>query len=230
MKTIIHIAFFFQAIFFSFNTFALEVSKEAKGGASSVNEVIRQAKKDLATRSVHSRAYPTRGIVRTVRSSIIHRLLVVENTSKEEINKEGLSGLYGHIEKHGMSKLSLKKSSADARGLMQITKGAYDYVKPLYHNAGIGNNFSGAVKDPVVSAKIAILFVDSSLAALDPDERQKVMKDDVLLHDYIATAYNGGISYAMRILRKGGNFTSGYKTETREYVAKMRLARNTVPA
>lgn len=230
MKTIIHIAFFFQLIFFSFNTFAPEVSKEAKGGASSVNEVIRSAKKDLESRSVYSRAYPVRGVVRTVRSSIIHRLLVIENTSKKEINKEGLSVLYGHIEKHGMEKLSQKKSSADAAGLMQITKGAFDYVRHLYRNAGIGKDFTLASKDPVISAKVAILFVDSSLAALDPDERQKVMKDDVLLHDYIATAYNGGISYAMRILRKGGNFTSGYKTETREYVAKMRLARNTVPA
>lgn len=225
---ILKVIIFIFTVFFSFNAFALEVSKETKG-VQVVNEMILSAKKDLSDRGVRSRARPLRGIARTIQSSVIHRLLVVENTSKREINKTGLSGLYDHIEKHGMKKLSQKRSEADAVGVLQITKGAFDYVKPLYKNTGLSNDFAVVSKDPVSSAKVAMLFVDSSLAALEPHERTKVMKNDNLLHDYVATAYNGGISYAMRILRKGTDFASGNKSETREYVAKMRAARLAVP-
>lgn len=215
-------------IFSSFNAFALEVSKETKG-VQVVNEMILSAKKDLSERDVHSRARPARGIARTIHSSVIHRLLVVENTSKNEINKVDLFGLYNYIEKYGMKKLSQKRSEKDAVGVLQITKGAFEYVKPLYKNTGLSNDFTVVSKDPVSSAKVAILFVDSSLAALEPTERTKVMRNDNLLHDYVAAAYNGGISYAMRTLRKGTDFASGNKSETREYIAKMRAARLAVP-
>jgi hypothetical protein len=214
-------------VLLSFNCFALDQSKVSKGIAS-VNKAIITAKNNLNKEQVYSRAYPERLISKAFPNSIIHKLLVVENTSKSEITPQGLSCLYDHIGKNGFAKLSLKKSNKNAQGVMQITKNAFDYVRPLYKKAEIKNNFASAVKSPVTSAKVAMLFVDSALAALGPIERVKVMKNDLLFHDYIATAYNGGITYAMKLLRSDGNFIQGEKIETREYVAKMRLARITV--
>ena len=220
--------FIISSFLFTGNIFAAELVKNVDG-ATIVNTLIQSAKKDLSNRKVRSRAYPHREIIRTVRSPIIHRLLVVENTNKKDLEDGGFRELYLHIEKNGMKKLSNKRSEAGAGGVMQITEGAYSYVKALYPGAGVGKDFKQIISDPLQSTKVAILFVDSSLAALEPDERSKVMKDDNLLHDYIATAYNGGINYAMKVLRKGNGFTLLTKTETRDYVEKMRRARIVVP-
>ncbi len=226
---LVRLFFIFSTFLFIGNIFAAEVAATGKDGAAIVNTVISTAKKDLSNRKVKSRAYPLREVVRTVRSPIIHRLLVVENTSKKDLVTNGPNDLYRHIEKYGMKKLSDKKSGAGAGGVMQITEGAHSYVKALYPNAGVNGSFQKTARDPVQSAKVAILFVDSSLAALEPYERRKVMKDDNLLHDYIATAYNGGINYAKKTLQKGKDFTLLSKVETRNYVEKMRQARILIP-
>ncbi len=197
-------------------------------GKFSIKEVVLRAQVDLVKNGISSRVNPLKFVVDVIPSSIIHRLIVVENLSKYDMTSGRISWLYEHIGKHGFRILSTKISNANAKGVLQITEGGFDYVSPLYKKAGIGNSFTSAAIDPVTAAKVAILFVDSALAVLRPDELSRVMNDDVLFHDYVASAYNGGITYALRTLRNGKGFINGDKQETRNYVAKMRIARYSV--
>lgn len=197
-------------------------------GQLSIREVVLKAQIDLIAKGISSRAHPTRFVVDVIPASIIHRLIVVENLNNEDMDTGRITWLYDHIGKYGFSKLSTRVSNAKAKGVLQITEKGFNQVVHLYKKAGIGASFTSAVTDPVTAAKVAILFVDSALAALLPSERVKVTRDDALFHDYIATAYNGGITHALRILRKDEKFIESTKQETREYVAKMRVARNFV--
>ncbi len=208
-------------------TFAGNLSQEVLGQLS-IREVVLKAQIDLITKGISSRAHPTRFVVDVIPASIIHRLIVVENLNNEDMDTGRITWLYDHIGKHGFKKLSAKVSNANAKGVLQLTETGFDYVLPLYRRAGIGASFTSAATDLVTSAKVVILFVDSALAALLPSERVKVTRDDTLFHDYVATAYNGGITHALRILRKDEKFIESTKQETREYVAKMRVARNFV--
>lgn len=222
-------ALFLMFSMISFDVFAA-TTPEIKGnqeelGTLFIKGVVLSAQNDLMKKGVPSRVDPSKSVVTIVPASVIHRLIVVENTSKNDLTTGKLSWLYREIGKHGFKKLSQKRSKADARGILQITKGGFDYVFPLYKKAGLDAGFSKAAIDPITSAKVAILFVDSALAALTPKERLMVKRNDVLFHDYIATAYNGGLTHALKLLRTSGTFSTSHKQETREYIAKMRMAR-----
>ena len=216
-------------ILFSLNSFAAVVSSpQGFKGVATVERVISQAKKELKGNNVSSRTGSSKMATDVVSSSIIHRLIIVENLNEDDLFSGRVSWLYNRIGKKGIGIIASKKSNKDTRGILQITESTLRYVLKLYKNTGIDDDFAKASHNPVMSAKVAILFVDSALAALSQDERVKLLRNNALLHDYIATAYNGGINYSLGILRKGTEFALCSKVETREYVAKMRLARRLV--
>lgn len=191
-------------------------------GLVSVSKTITEARDNLNKKGVLSKVFPDQLVTSIFPLEIIHRLLVLENSSTKDFVRGDFSTLYNHIGKHGFGQLSLKVSPANAKGVMQITQNGFDHMVGAYKSARIFGSFDFVTKSPVSSVEVAILFVDNALSVLNIQEREKIFSDKSLLHNYVATAYNAGAGYALKNLRNGTLFFGGRNKETKIYVTNMR--------
>lgn len=191
-------------------------------GLISVSKTIKEARGNLNKKGVLSKVFPGQLVTSVYPLDVIHRLIVLENSGGKDFARGDFSSLYKHVGKHGFGYLSLKVSPANAKGLLQITKGAYDHLSLVYKSAKISGVFDVVVKNPTTSTELAILFVDNVLSSLNVDEREKVFSDRLLFNVYVAAAYNAGGSYALKNLKKGTLLLANKNKETTRYVTNMR--------
>jgi hypothetical protein len=104
---------------------------------------------------------------------------------------------------------TLTCSPAKACGPMQFTKGTYRFMDAKYPAAGLINDFSDGVRDPLNAMKAAILLDDHNLAELASVFGLSAMREERL------TAYNTGVGRTIAVRRVAERTGADEWTEAR---------------
>ncbi len=193
-----------------------------------IEGVITSAYKDLETRRVRSLANREAFVHDRVPRQVIENLVVVEHIDHARFAKEPIVDLAKEVYTIlGVNKglaYNYAKSSAQARGLLQVIPSTYAGLKRAYPNAGLVDDFVAGMTNHQNAIKAAILLADHDVGVIpDVSLRTRLFADIQKYRDYVASAYNGGPARAMSLLVKGQDHERDNRNqENRIYVAKIR--------
>ncbi len=207
------------------------------GGTDYLVSVEKTARADLRNNGVMSLAVPGVMVADVIpQSFVLHRPLLEQSDLAMALwNPEATAGrVLGTLALNREKSFTQTVSTANAYGMYQFTdkngNGTYSMVRKNYPKAGLIKNFKDGAKDHVNSAKAMILLDDINLRSLVKAFGSGIIQDPKL-GEYLAAAYNGGITRVVRALRAKtwpkGDWAqamsgTGYK-ETQGFIAKLRV-------
>ncbi|MEK7194938.1 MAG: hypothetical protein AAB667_01645 [Patescibacteria group bacterium] len=207
------------------------------GGGEYLVSVDEAARASLRKNAVMSLAVPGVPVADVIpQSFVLHRPLLEQSDLAMAIwNPEATAGrVLGILSLNHEKAFTQTVSTAAAYGMYQFTdkkvNGTYTTVKKNYPKAGLIKDFKEGAKDHVNSAKAMILLDDLNLRTLVKTFGPQIIQDPKL-GEYLAAAYNGGITRVVRALRAKtwpkGDWAlamsgKGYK-ETQGFIAKLRV-------
>lgn len=125
-------------------------------------------------------------------------------------------------------------SIAGAFGWIQFTEGTYHYIRRLYPEAQLIEDFETGAADHLNSMMAAILLHDNNLEGL-MDRHGDAIVSDPRLEEYLAASYNGSPLTASKsltasILGRLDDWINRLRPETKGFLAKLRyLQENELP-
>lgn len=207
------------------------------GGGGYLVSVEEAARADLRQNGVMSLAVPGIPVADVIpQSFVLHRPLLEQSDLAMAIwNPEATAGrVLGTLALNRDKAFTQTVSSAAAYGMYQFTdkrgNGTYSLVKRSYPKAALIKSFKDGAKDHVNAAKAMILLDDLNLRSLVKAFGPGIIQDPKL-GEYLAAAYNGGITRVIRALRaktwpKGDwalAMTGPGHKETQGFIAKLRV-------
>jgi hypothetical protein len=221
-------------------------------GITYLHHVVAQSRDRLRKRETRSRAFPELLVtdvpelarVLTVRRAPNEHMDPVEFTVDPAQTADRIHVIIGA---NGPATSAHTCSVARACGLWQFTEGTYRKMRRLYPEANLLVDFQEGWRDHVNVAAAALLLDDTNLAELIEAFGPEIAADP-LLEEYLAAAYNAGVTRvikALRVARAGGvaDWTEARSrrcgrrrrrnfcipTETRGFVSKLRFLRDQWP-
>lgn len=208
-----------------------------KGGVDYLVSVDQAARANLRKNQVMSLAVPGVPVADVIpQSFVLHRPLLEQSDLAMALwDTEATAGrVLGTLALNGNKSFTQTVSTAAAYGMYQFTdkngNGTYSLVKRSYPKAGLIRNFKDGAKDHVNGAMAMILLDDLNLRSLVKAFGPRIIQDPKL-GEYLAAAYNGGITRVVRALRAKtwpkGDWAlamngAGHK-ETQGFIAKLRV-------
>jgi hypothetical protein len=231
---------------------ALRTPEMVARGVAYLHYVVARSRDRLRTSEVRSRAFPEL-LVTDVPE--LARVLTVRRAPNEHMDPVEFSvdpaqttdRIHVIIGANGPATSAHTCSVARACGLWQFTEGTYRKMRRLYPEANLLVDFEEGWRDHVNIAAAALLLDDTNLAELI-EEFGPEIAGDPLLEEYLAAAYNAGVTRviaALRVARAGGvaewtdarrrrrgrrrRHTFCIPMETRGFIAKLRYLRDEWP-
>jgi hypothetical protein len=162
---------------------------------------IEKAYARLKSKGVRSRAFEGRRIGEVVPREVIRVLLINEHIDPGEFRSAGLAGPLARrvltvVAANGEKSYAYSVSRAGARGLVQMIASTYQLILRKYPEAGLTQDFSVGMSDPVNAVMAQVLLCDSDWQAVQ--SRFDVAADQI--GPYLAAAYNGGVGRVLSLL------------------------------
>ncbi len=209
----------------------LDVPEVREAGARYVEGVVDSALVLLRSRGVGSQAFSHRLIADFIPRDVAVSLALIEHIDPARFlvaTKAGDTAIDSLINRelvilglNGSDSYRYAVSKAGARGMFQFIPRTYTQLRVQYPSAKLGYDFVLGMNDHYNGAIASFCLFDCDLARVDPAKRMVVVRNPLLLGQYLAAAYNGG-SHGAKIALVGNGFaTSRLKyEETRVYVKK----------
>lgn len=207
------------------------------GGGEYLRSIDEAARADLRKNGVISLAVPGVPVADVIpQSFVLHRPLLEQSDLAMALwDPQATAGrVLGTLALNRDKAFTQTVSTAAAYGMYQFTdkngNGTYSLVKRSYPKAALIKSFKDGAKDHVNGAKSMILLDDLNLRSLVKAFGPGIIQDPKL-GEYLAAAYNGGITRVIRALRAKtwpkGDWAlamsgKGYK-ETQGFIAKLRV-------
>lgn len=210
-----------------------EVLKE---GAVYLTDIVEAARKDLRARQVMSHAVSGKLVVDILPAEYFMHLPFLEQTDLLEALHApdySINRVLGTLGYNKAAAWTLSSNYAGANGWVQFTDnwrkgkpGTYTTIARLYPEAALDANFQRGAAEHVNSMKAAMLLHDNNLALLINKFGADITKSPHL-EEFLAASYNGSPSHVVKSITSAGtsnaNWFMGLLTETRGYIAKLRL-------
>lgn len=221
----------------------LHIAELLSAGSSYLDDVATKAYDALRASHVRSRAYPDKLVVDApgIKPEFIGRLQSIEHMDLTEFlldpqwTVDRVQILIGANQER---MATYTCSPASACGPLQFTSGTYKEIRRTYSTAGLIADFIDGARDPVNVTEAAILLNDYNLTALVKAFGDSIAQD-ARLEEYLAAAYNTGVTRVIGTIRaakaqKKNDWTEGVSTkkkerlltETKGYIAKLRYLRD----
>lgn len=207
------------------------------GGGEYLRSIDEAARASLRQNGVMSLAVPGVQVADVIpQSFVLHRPLLEQSDLAMALwDPRATAGrVLGTLALNEEKAFTQTVSSAAAYGMYQFTdkngNGTYSLVRRSYPKAVLIKSFQDGAKDHVNSAKAMILLDDLNLRSLVKSFGPGINQDPKL-GEYLAAAYNGGITRVVRALRakawpKGDwalAMTGPGHKETQGFIAKLRM-------
>jgi hypothetical protein len=205
-------------------------------GLDYLETVASRAYHDLRRQGVMSKAFPQKLVADVVPFSPDHqvRLALIEHLDMTEFILDPTWTLQRLLTVVGLNQATTAAntcSKASACGLMQFTSGTYKTVRQGYPAATLNKDFVAGAQDHLNSMKAALLLHDLNLASLMKAFGPSIATDKHL-EEYLAAAYNTGVSRVINVVRASRKQKSsdwaqargvqGLLAETKGYITKLR--------
>lgn len=222
-----------EVVYTPYNDFLNTASVRSYGKAY-LDQLVLGAYQDLAQRKVRSLANRQAFVHERVPRQMIEQLALVEHIDHGRFAKEPtvdlMKEVYTILAVNGGLAYNYAKSTASARGLLQVIPPTYAGLKKVYPSAGLTPDFLAGMTNHHNAVKSAILLADHDVGVI-PDVSTRAFllheKNRAKYRDYTCSAYNGGPARAMSILVKGKDHVQDNRNpENRTYVAKCRAVAN----
>jgi hypothetical protein len=208
-----------------------ELSKAKKEGRIYLNQVISTASHDLKKNDVRSKVFTDQNIVNIYSRYLPGAMLICENIEydkKDPARSEKSANMV--LAKIGIEKdkaFNESRSKKGACGIFQFKKESYEYLKELYPEARLKNNFLAGVKDHGNAAKATLLHIDSSLKCANRANIYHLLSNNCQLKEFIAVSFNQGVTRTIAMVKKHGrNWPDMLNKESKAYVKKFKIAQN----
>jgi hypothetical protein len=224
--------------YFTYSPYSPDLGKPhaLKEGAEYLNSIVEEARQDLRARQVMSHAVPGKLVVDVLPADYFAHLPFLEQTDLLEAMNDpeySINRVLGTLGYNKDKAWTLSANYAGANGWIQFTDnwrkgkpGTYTTIARLYPEADLDMNFQRGAADHVNSMKAAMLLHDNNLALLINKFGEGITQSSHL-EEYLAAAYNGSPSHVLKSITKNGmvtaNWFSALMTETKGYIAKLRL-------
>jgi hypothetical protein len=199
-------------------------------GKAYLDELVLGAYQDLAMKQVHSLVNKKAFVHERVPRRMIEQLVLVEHIDHSRFAKEStvdlMKEVYTILAVNGGLAYNYAKSSAAARGLLQVIPKTYTGLKNVYPSARLMPDFVVGMTNHHNAVKAAILLADHDVGVIpDVPTRASLLnpQNAAKYRDYTCSAYNGGPARAMSILVRGNDHVrDNPNLENRTYVQKCR--------
>ncbi|MBP6885911.1 MAG: hypothetical protein KBC02_01560 [Candidatus Pacebacteria bacterium] len=230
-------------IFYTPYSRQLHTPEIVQGGIGYLSQLAARAYADLKERGVVSLSVPDSLVadVSALKMEYVMRLAPIEHMDLTEFLLDPAwtsDRIHVVIGVNGDASATYTCSKASACGLMQYTKGTYDFIRKLYPHAGINPDFDAGARDQFNAMKAATLLHDYNASRLVSVFGEEILSDPNL-EEYLAAAYNTGIGRVLSVVTIAKNkdlldWTDGKGTkkattllpETKGYIAKLRYLRD----
>lgn len=193
---------------------------------------------DIRTRGIHSRAFPERLVADVIDPTFITSILLIEHISPQATPaqmRHQLEAFAVTLAGNRDRSYAYSRSSAGALGLAQFVPSTYKAVAG-WTDFGLDPNFERGMRSPVNAIKAQIAYLDYLLSRMPKDAIANYDVHRLLVEEYIAAGYNGGVTRAIKAMsvweenldkneRVHVLSRSRLKLETMDYVLKLRAVR-----
>ncbi|HTP56961.1 MAG TPA: hypothetical protein VMJ72_01640 [Candidatus Paceibacterota bacterium] len=217
-------------------------------GFDSLAATDANARAALREQGVMSQAFPDLLVadVKALKPEFTTRRIVDEHMDEGEALIDPLwsaNRVFVSVGANGPNFAAYTCSGASACGRAQFTAGTYAMVRRRYPDAGLITDFTSAYRDPVNITEAMILLDDMNLKELIGAFGPSIA-DDPLLEEYLAAAYNTGVTRVIAVLKiarakhlpewtdargrdcHAGTYRQCLLAQTKGYDAKLRYLRD----
>ena len=218
-----------EVVYTPYNEF-LNTASVRQFGKAYLDKVVLGAYQDLHQHGVRSLANKGAFVHDRVPRQLIERLILVEHIDHGRFFNEPTIDLMKEVYtilalNQGLA-YNYAKSTAAARGLLQVIPPTYAGLKRVYPSAALAPDFVSGMTNHHNAVKAAILLADHDVGVIPDVSTRAFLLDGKNLakrQDYTCSAYNGGPARAMSILMKEKDHVrDNHNAENRTYVAKCR--------
>lgn len=209
---------------------ALDTPMVREYGKAYLQLLTQEVYRELEGRKIRSLVSREAYVHERVPQEVIENLIVIEHIDHERFETEPMVGLVREVYTILGVNLGLAynyaKSTAGARGLLQVIPSTYAGMQRKYPEAGLVSDFVHGMTDHHNAIKAAILLADHDVGIIPKTMHRSQLlevRNRLKYQDYVASAYNGGPSRSVRLLLSGKDHVhDNPNPENRIYVAKMR--------
>lgn len=203
-------------------------------GSDYLSYLVRDAFAELKKRQVKSRAFPGQLLAEVIDPYLIKSVVVIEHSDHRTLLSENdpesvLGRFYVDLAVNQDNAFAFAESSAGALGLAQFMPSTYALFVRNRPDIGLIPDFQAGMADHQNAIMAEAAYFDDTLALLPEEIRSDYLTNPALAADFLAAAYNGGIS---RVRKAYANFGEAWdqshnsyyslRMETVWYVAKLR--------
>jgi hypothetical protein len=201
----------------------LNVEEIRQAGLSYLKKLINAANAQIKARRVASKYEPGRAIEGNIPMDMALTLAIIEHMDDNKLRNgeatfrelfEQALIILGANQKiaynFAVSTIVIRKGKhkgqvvEGARGLFQFVRKTYNYMREIYPNARLHEDFVKGMNDHVNAAMAAQLLNDNNLHLLDSDYLDKQAGNHLEVGRMLASAYNGGHGRVIRTVKSCG--------------------------
>ena len=203
-------------------------------GSDYLSYLVRDAFAELKKRQVKSRAFPGQLLADVMDPYLIKSVVVIEHSDHRTLLGEDdpesvLGRFYVDLAVNRDNAFAYAESSAGALGLAQFIPSTYALFVRNRPDLGLLPDFQAGMADHQNAIMAEAAYFDDTLALLPEDIRGNYLTNPALAADFLAAAYNGGVSRVRKAYANFGdtwdqahNSSYSLRQETVWYVAKLR--------
>jgi hypothetical protein len=215
-------------------TSAMRTPELLTAGSDYLSYLVRDAFAELKKRQVKSRAFPGQLLADVIDPYLIKSVVVIEHSDHRTLLSENdpesvLGRFYVDLAVNQDNAFAYAESHAGALGLAQFMPSTYALFVRNRPDIGLIPDFQNGMADHQNAVMAEAAYFDDTLALLPEEIRSDYLANPALAADFLAAAYNGGIS---RVRKAYANFGEAWdqshnsyyslRMETVWYVAKLR--------
>lgn len=217
-------------VYSSYNDY-LRTPEIVNKGRDYIKNVVETAADTLREKAVKSRAFPNALVadVKVLSPAFFEKIPILEQSDLGEflLDSKGVSDrIKVLLAINGENAFGKTCNKVSACGWVQFTPATYSSIRKTYLSAGLIQDFETGAADHKNSMMAAMLLYDYNLANLMKNHGSTIAINP-RLEEYLAAAYNGAPKWVDKSLRafisRGLNWTGYLKTETKGFIAKLRL-------
>ena len=212
-----------KAVTYTPYTKGIDSPKLQKEGLIYLKDKLEKAEHDLDAKKIRSLAYGGK-VTSAIPKDVALTPAIIEHIDPARFNAgTPVEQLVGEVlvilatNRENAYRYSISK--AGARGQFQFMPRTYAAIDRRYSQAELIDNFGDGMDNHINAAKATLLLFDSDLSYLPKSHRKFLKKHPEAMGKYLAAAYNGGPSKALRSIRKhAGAWEAHVLPETRTYL------------
>lgn len=213
----------FREVIYTPYTKSIDTPELRKEGLNYLKEKLDEAERNLDRKKIKSLAYGGK-VTSVIPKDVALTLAIIEHIDPGRFNAgTPIHQLVGEVlvvlatNRENAYRYSVSK--AGARGQFQFMRKTYEAIDRRYPKAGLIDDFILGMDNHVNAATASLLLFDSDLSYLRKDHRKFLKGHPEAMGKYLAAAYNGGPSKALKAIRRHGEAWEDHVLpETRTYL------------